>query len=227
MATSAATLLTDIDLRYRNTFTAAQKCVWMNDEQNEISNLFKLDIGAVNFPLVAAVQFYPVPAVIEDVDQIRTATIQINDDPTFPEFVQLNYVRDGNSVRADVNACWYTIIADSLFINIPGGAVTDRQVYFYLDGAAEPITTGSSNVSIPRKYLEILKLGTLKRIAAARKDVMMRNAYEAERLQIIDDMLWTAQMSEPEFTSPADVMPRTGRNRQYNRAVWITQIEQG
>lgn len=223
--TTATTLLTDIDLRYRNTFTAVQKCVWMNDEQNEIFNLFKLDIGAVNFPLVSTVQFYAIPSVIDDIDQIRTATIQINDDATFPEFVQLNYVRDGNSVRADENAYWYSIIGDSLYINIPGGAVTNRQVYFYLDGAAEDITSGTSTVSVPRKYLEILKLGTLKRIAAARKDINMRNNYENERMQIIDDMLWTATLSEPEFTSPADVMPRAGRNRQKERAVWITQTE--
>lgn len=222
--TTAATLLTDINLRYRSTYTEAQKCTWMNDEQNEIFNMFKIDIGAVNFPLVADVQFYAIPSVIDDIDQIRTATIQINDDATFPEFVQLDYVRDGNSVRADENNYWYTIIGDSLYINIPGGAVTDRQVYFYLDGYAEDITTGTSNVSVPRKYLEILKLGTLKRIAAARKDIQMRNSYEAERNQIIDDMLWTAQMSEPEFTSPADCMPSVSRYRRKQRAIWITQV---
>lgn len=222
---TATTLLTDIDLRYRNTYTAAQKCVWMNDEQNEIFNLFKIDIGAVNFPLVADVQFYDIPTEIDDIEQIRTATIQINDDATYPEFVQLDYKRDGNSVSADVNDYWYSIIGDSLYINVPGGAVTDRQVYFYLDGAAEAITSGTSNVSVPTKYLEILKLGTLKRIAAARKDIQMRNNYENERMQIIDDMLWTAQMSEPEFTSPADVMPRPGRNRHNQRAIWITQTE--
>lgn len=222
---TATTLLTDIDLRYRNTFTATQKCVWMNDEQNEIFNMFKLDIGSVNFPLIANVQFYGIPIEIEDVAQIRTATIQINDDATFPEFTQLDYVRDGNSVRADENAYWYTIIGDSLYINIPGGAVTDRQVYFYLDGAAEAITSGTSNVSVPMKYVEILKLGTLKRIAGARKDIQMYNNYNNERMQIIDDMLWTAQMSEPEFTSPADVNPHAGRNRnQYERAIWITQV---
>lgn len=222
--TTATTLLVDINLRYRNTFTEIQKCVWMNDEQNEIFNMFKLDIGTVNFPLVANVQFYGIPIAIEDVDQIRTATIQINDDATFPEFTQLDYVRDGNSVRADVNAYWYTIIGDSLYINVPGGAVADRQVYFYLDGASEAITAGTSTVSVPRKYLEILKLGTLKRIAGARKDIQMRNSYEAERMQIIDDMLWTATLSEPEWTSPADLLPRAGRNRQYERAVWITQV---
>lgn len=224
MTTTATTLLIDIDLRYRNTYTENQKCTWMNDEQNEIFNLFKLDIGTVNFPLVATVQFYAIPLVINDIDQIRTATVQINDDATFPEFIQLDYVRDGNSVRADVNAYWYTIIGDELFINIPGGAVTDRQVYFYLDGAAEAITSGTSIVSVPRKYVEILKLGTLKRIAGARKDIQMYNNYNNERMQIIDDMLWTATLSEPEFTSPADVLPRAGRNRQYERAVWITQV---
>jgi hypothetical protein len=196
----------------------------MNDEQNEIFNLFKIDIGPVNFPLIADVQFYPVPSVIDDVDQIRTATIQINDASEFPEFEQLDYIRDGNSVRVDDNAYWYTIVGESLYINIPGGAVTDRQVYFYLDGSAEEITSGSSTVSVPRKYLEILKLGTLKRIAAARKDIQMRNNYEAERMQIIDDMLWTAQISEPEFVSPADVLPRSGRYRRGSVA-YITTTE--
>lgn len=222
--TVATTLLTDIDLRYRNTYTVAQKCTWMNDEQNEIFNLFKIDIGPVNFPLISEVQFYAVPSAIEDIDQIRTATIQINDGD-FPEFLQLDYLRDGNSVTADNNAYWYTIVGDSFYINTPGGDVTDRQVYFYLDGSSEAITNGNSSVSVPRKYLEILKLGTLKRIAGARKDIQMRNNYENERMQIIDDMLWIAQMSEPEFTSPADVLPRSGHNRHNQRAIWITQTE--
>lgn len=222
--TTATTLLTDINLRYRNTYTEAQKCTWMNDEQNEIINMFKIDIGSINFPLIANTEFYAIPIDIEDIDQIRTATIQINDDATYPEFVQLDYKRDGNSVQVDPNAYWYSVIGESIYINVPGGAVTDRQVYFYLDGTSTAITAGTSTVTIPRKYLELLKLGTLKRIAAARKDITMRNAYESERLQIIDDMLFAAILNEPEWTSPADCMPRSGRNRQYERAVWITQV---
>lgn len=223
--TTATTLLTDINLRYRNTYTEAQKCTWMNDEQNEIIDLFKIDIGSINFPLITDTEFYTIPIEIENIDQIRTATIQINDDATYPEFVQLDYKRDGNNVYVDENAYWYTIVGESLYINVPGGAVTDRQVYFYLDGASEAITAGTSTVNVPRKYLEILKLGTLKRIAGARKDVQMYNNFNTEREKIIDDMLWTVQMSEPEFTSPGDAMPRAGRNRNNQRAIWITQTE--
>lgn len=211
MPTLASTLLTDIDLRYRNSFTVGQKCVWMNDEQNDIFTQFKIDIGPVNFPLITGVYFYSLPSTIEYVEQIRAATIQINDDEDNPVFIPLPYRRNGVGVLGDLDY-WYTLNGQgSVYINIPAIDVDDRQVYFYLDGAADPIVDGNSPVSVPTKYLEILKLGTLTRIAAARKDIVMRNNFDLERQEKIADMVWTTYTNQPEFVRPVNTLPVRGR----------------
>lgn len=201
--TIAGDLLTDIDLRYRNTFTPVQKAIWMNDEQNDIFNTFKIDIGPVNFPLQTGVQFYPLPVTVQYIEQIRTVTIQVGADQTYPEFVELPYRRDDDGVLAPTDL-WYTIVGqDSMFINIPPtDTVEDYQVYMYLDGAAFQITDTTSPVSVPQKYLEILKLGVLKRIAAARKDTVWAANYDGMREQIIADLSWTAILNEPNWVTP-------------------------
>lgn len=207
-------LLDDINLRYRNTFTDAQKLVWMNDEQNDIFNTFKIDIGPVNFALQKGVQFYPLPVIVEYIEQIRTVTIQVGANQTYPEFMELPYRRDDDGVLADCDL-WYTLVGqDTIFINIPPTAtVDDYQVYMYIDGAAFQITSVTSPVSVPQKYQEILKLGTLKRIAAARKDVLMYNNYDIQRNEIIMDMTWTSVINEPSWISPvsaAFTVPKWG-----------------
>ena len=201
--TIVSDLLPDIDLRYRNTFTPSQKAIWMNDEQNDIFNTFKIDIGPVNFPLQTGVQFYQLPVTVEYIEQIRTVTMQVSSNQTYPEFAELPYRRDDDGVLADCGY-WYTLVGqDTVFINIPPTAtVDDYQVYMYIDGAAYQITDETSAVSVPRKYQEILKLGTLKRIAAARKDVQMYNNYDVQRNEIIQDMLWNTIVNEPNWITP-------------------------
>ncbi|MOA40355.1 hypothetical protein D3C78_1622210 [compost metagenome] len=103
-----------------------------------------------------------------------------------------------------------------MYLHVPGGVPSDRIVYIYTD--SDPTEVTSSNVGyapdLPTKYQEILKLGVLKRIAGARKDIQMRNNYDMEYQQKIDDILWQKKLKEPEWTVPTDVMPRAG-NRGY------------
>lgn len=211
--TISGDLFPDIDLRYRNTFTTQQKITWMNDEQNDIFNTFKIDIGPVNFPLQNGVQFYPLPVTVQYIEQIRTVTIQVGANQTYPEFAELPYKRDDDGVLADCD-WWYTIVGqDTMFINIPPtDTVDDYQVYMYLDGAAFQITDATSPISVPQKYQEILKLGTLMRIAAARKDVLMQNNFSVSRDQIIADMTWTATVNEPIWITPVSTAYTVPKN---------------
>jgi hypothetical protein len=41
----ATTHLTDVDLRYRNSFTTAQKLVWMTEEQSELFEVLEIEIS--------------------------------------------------------------------------------------------------------------------------------------------------------------------------------------
>jgi hypothetical protein len=211
--TTAGDLLSDIDLRYRNTFTAAQKSVWMNDEQNDIFNTFKIDIGPVNFPLQTGVQFYPLPVTVQYIEQIRTVTIQVTSSQPYPDFIELPYRRDDDGV-IDSGDYWYTIVGqNTMFINIPPTDTVDSyQVYIYLDGASVQITDSTSPVSVPQKYLEILKYGVLRRIAEARKDSTMQANFDASRNEIIQDMLWSSVVNEPDWITPVSTLPTIPKN---------------
>jgi hypothetical protein len=219
-------LLTDIDLRYRNTFTTAQKIVWMNEEQTDLFEIFEIDSPPYNFTLVADTYFYPIPAGV-DIDKIKTIAIQI-DDAAEPNFDELPFKRNDDRQFVSESEYWYTIVEDNFYINVPGDIVTGRNVYVYFDSAPTEISSSSVDVepSTPKRYQEILKLGTLERICAARKDIAMKNNFANEKEAKIADVEWRMKMSEPEWITPADYLPNAGRNRRQNqRAIWITQTE--
>ena len=219
MATTQA-ILNDVDLRYRNTFTTAQKLVWMTEEQNELFEILEIDSAPVNFPLQTDVQFYPIPAGV-DIDRIKTISIQVNDAADTPEFRQLPFKPNDDNTYA--GGFYYTIVGESFFI--PYGAVDDRQIYIYMDTPPADITDLSSEPGVPVRYQEILKLGVLKRIAMARKDTQMYNNYTADYEQKIADLEWKMKMNEPEFRAPVDMMPRRSRYRKGDTAQFVTVID--
>lgn len=205
-------LLDDINLRYRNTFTPAQKIVWMNDVQNDLFEVLEIESVPYGFDTVKSQFIYPIDPEI-DIDRIKVMTIQV-DDATTPSFEELPYKRNDNNQYANEWDYWYSLVENNFYINIPGGAVNNRAVYIYLDSAATEISVDSLNIepATPKRYQELLKLGTLKRIAAARKDTLMRNNYDAEYQEKLDDVQWKMKMAEPEWITPIDVLPKSSRN---------------
>lgn len=211
--TTVGTVQADIDLRYRNTFTPAQKYVWMNDEIQDLYEIFELSMDPYNFPTIADVPFYPIPTGL-DIDRIKVMTIQTNT-LTNPTFAEVPFRRNAPMINEEYSY-WYTIVGDSFFIDVPGGTVDDMTVYIYTDQPPEEITTAEQQLQYPRKYNEIFKLGVLKRIAQARKDIQMYNNYDLEREQLVQELLWKMKMDEPEWVTPADVMPKTESNSPYS-----------
>lgn len=207
---SVQAILNDVDLRYRNTYTVAQKLVWMNEEKNELYEILELDSFPINFPLQTGVQFYPIPVCV-DIDRIKTVSIQVNDAVDFPEFRQLRFIMNDDNSYTSVADLYYTIVGDSFFI--PNGTIDDRQIYIYMDIPPSDITDLNAEPGVPVRYQELLKLGTLKRIAAARKDIQMQNSYDASYEQKIADLEWSMKAGEPEFRKPVDMMPRARRFR--------------
>lgn len=219
-------LLDDINLRYRNTFTNAQKIIWMNEEQTDLFEIFEIDSPPYNFTLVANTYFYPIPSGTE-IDKIKTITIQIDDDATEPNFDELPFKRNDDRQFVYEDEYWYTIVEDNFFINVPGDIVEGRNVYVYFDSSPTEISASSLNVepSTPKRYQEILKLGTLERICAARKDTAAKTNYANEKEAKIADVEWRMKMSEPEWIAPVDTLPRSSRYRREQRAIWITQTK--
>lgn len=214
-------LLDDIKLRYRHTFSTAQVMVWMNDEQRELFETLETDSVPFSFPLVGGSYLYPIPDGVEK-DRIKVMTIQINDN----DFVEVPFIENDNNKPGMIGNYWFTIIEDNFYIQTPGEPVDGRLVYIFLDAQPEDMSSDNLNVepSVPVRYQELLKLGTLKRIASARKDIAMRNNFDAEYQQRILDLEWKMLVQQPEFHSPVDMLPRRSRytSNRYVQYVSVT-----
>lgn len=216
---SCQSILADIDLRYRNTFTTTQKLVWLNEEQRELFDILEIDSPPYAFQTVQDENMYPFPAQF-DVTKIKVVTMQINDNPTF---IEIPFKRNDDNQFGGYGAVWYTIIADAFFLNyqqqVPGG----RTIYIYCDVVPDDVTDANvtSEPSLPVKYQELLKLGVLKRITAARLDteyeVNFTNTYE----QKLADVIWERKQKEPEFSAAIDMLPPPNRYRGYARRGWF------
>lgn len=222
---SAQAILDDIDLRYRNTFTTANKLVWFNEEQRELFDVLELDSAPYTFTTTADENFYPLSSGF-DVTKIKVVTYQMEDTDD-PNYIEIPFKRNDDNQYSG-SSIWYTIIADAFYLHVDDSVPADRNVYIYCDSDPDEVTTAnvSSAPNLPTKYQELLKLGILKRIAGARKDISMRNNYDMEYQQKIDDVLWQRRLKEPEFISPVDMMPRISRwGNDRDRAIILTQTE--
>lgn len=209
MATSLA-IISDIDLRYRNTFTPAQKLVWFNEEQRELFDVLEIDSPPYTFATVLNENFYPFPDQF-DITKIKTVTYQ-TDDTADPEYIEVPFLRNDDNQSAAYTNPWYTVTSDAMYFYDGETVPADRNVYVYCDSDPTEVTTAnvSSSPDLPTRYQEILKLGVLKRIAMARKDVLMHNNYDASYQEKIMDAMWLKRLKEPEWVNPIDVNPRAG-----------------
>jgi hypothetical protein len=203
-------ILTDIDLRYRNSFTQAQKLVWFNEEQRELFDMLEIDSAPYSFSTVLNQNSYPFPDQF-DVTKIKTVSYQIDD----TNFQEIDFKRNDDNQDAGYGLIWYTIVSNLFFLYVPDSVPAGRTVYIYCDSDPTDVTT--TNVGnapdLPTKYQEILKYGVLKRIAEARKDTLMRNNFDANYQEKIADLIWERKLKEPEFSSAVDVLPGNDRYR--------------
>lgn len=206
--TTTTAALDDIKLRYRHAYTPAQVLVWMNEEQRELYEMLEIDSAPFVFTTIAGNPYYPLDSEL-DVAKIKTVTIQTNDDGINQEFKPVPFKRNDDNQYVNDTETFYTIISDVMFLYVPGSVIGNRIVYIYSDEGAVDIVEGGT-IALPIKYMEILKLGTLERIAAARKDIEMKVNYASDKQEKIENLLWLTKLQEPEWTSPIDVMPKVG-----------------
>lgn len=212
------TLLDDINLRYRNTFSTDQKLVWMNEEQRELFEIIELDSVPFSFSTVKGQYLYPIPLGVEK-DRIKVMTIQNNtvkpNTKVTPDYVEMPFRENDNNQFVSEFRLWYTIVENNFYINYPGGPQDNRTVYIYLDQQPEAMSSANLNVepAVPVRHQELLKLGTLKRIAAARKDVDMYNNYNADYIDKITRLKKKMALQQPEYHKTIDMMPSRRRSR--------------
>lgn len=207
-------LLDDVNLRYRNTFTTDQKLVWINDYEKDLFEIFEIDAPPYNFTTLADEEYYAIPNEI-DINKIKVVNIETSEGV----YEELPFKRNDDKQYVSESEYWYTIISDLFYINVPGGAVVDRNVYIYHDVKPTEWVTGNLSLEpdTPKKYQEVLKLHLLEMIAGARKDIDMKSNYALEKEKKIDDFLWNMKQSEPEFIPATDVMPKISNGRTYVR----------
>lgn len=208
MASSQA-ILDDVDLRYRNSFTVSQKLVWFNEEQVELFDQLEIDSPPYTFATVEDENFYPFPDGF-DITKIKVVTYQIDDSDT-PNYVEIPFMRNDDNQTSTYGNPWYTVTSDAMYLYVPTSVPADRNVYVYCDADPTEVSEGNigSRPDLPSRYQEILKLGILKRIAAARKDAQMQANYNDDYEQKISDIMWGKRMKEPEWNSPVDMIPRS------------------
>lgn len=218
---SSQQLLDDINLIYRNTFQTAQILVWFNEEQRELFDILELDSPPYTFVTVSGENFYPFPDQF-DVTKIRSVTYQV-DSTVDPQYVEIPFAANDPYTQSPYAYPWYTIVSGAMYLYFPTDTdnVGGRNVYIYCEADPTEVTTANLSVSpdLPTKYQGILKLGVLKRIAMARKDVVFHNNYSADYEQKITDVLWEKKLARPTWTQPQDVMPTTQSNQPYGMVV--------
>lgn len=202
---SANDVMTDVNLRYRNTFSLAQKLVWMNEEKRELFDVLDIESSPYAFKTIKGIELYPLPDQF-DATKIRTVTYQENDGNSYREVPALS--NDDNQF-AETYDTWYSIIAGNMLLQVPGGPDDNRNVYVYVTSESTDVTeaTAAQPLDLPTKYQEILKLGVLERVASARKDVVMKNNYAMDKEQKILDLMWSRKAQEPEWSTAQDAMP--------------------
>lgn len=201
-------LMADIDLRYRNPFSLDQKLVWYNEEMVEIYNIMDEDSLPYTFQTMEGENFYNFPPDY-DITTIKVVNMEVNDQV----FVEVPAIRNDDDQYVSESQYWYSIVNNMMYLNTPDVKVPDNKIVLvYCDNAPTAVTSADADnqVQLKYKYQEILKLGILKRICQARKDVPMANNYDMERQQRIDDNLWLTKMQESEWYPAADAGYRVG-----------------
>lgn len=211
-------LLDDVNLRYRNTFSTANKLIWINDYEKDLFEIFEIDAPPYNFTTVADEEYYAIPSEI-DINKIKVINIETSEGV----YQELPFKRNDDKQYVSESEYWYTIISDLFYINVPGGAVDGRNVYIYHDVKPTEWVTGNLSLepSTPKKYQEVLKLHLLEMIAGARKDLDMKSNYALEKEKKIDDFLWQMKQSEPNFIAVTDVNSKVRYGRTNNYETWF------
>ncbi len=210
-------LLLDVNLRYRNTFTDAQKVTWMNYIQRQIFQTVRHEAAPFDFTLVSGQAYYPLPSDC-DVKGIELVTLQVDSDTgTSADYEQLDYRRKEELSNKEDK--FYSIANGNIYINpLPNTTTAGRKVYIYY--TKRPAALSDANLSavpdLEEDFHELLAYGVLEKIAEARKDVAMKNNFATSFAELFANYDEQYSMTDPEFVQPIDVLPRASRSSAQN-----------
>lgn len=206
-------LLNDIDVRYKNGYTDAEKIFWMNQVQKQIYQRVPHESPPYAFVTVADQAFYALPTDC-DLRGIKQVTLQIDNDTTAgdKDFIKLPYKRKDEP--ADTYERFYSLVERNLFLNpMPDTNTADRDVYLYYDKKPTDLTTTTQTPDLDENFHELLIYGTLERVTGARKDSTMKSNYANDFNILFAQYEQMYQPNFPEYVTTRDVLPKRGRKR--------------
>jgi len=205
-------ILDDIDSRYRNTFTDAQKVDWMNTVQKQIFQFVPHEATPYTFTTVADTSFYALPS---DCEPQNINHITIERKAGAEDFKELEY-KDQSAVVNDTQE-FYTILNNMIYINPKPTSTTEgKDVYLYYDKKPTALSTTSLGATpdLEENFHELLVFGVLERVCAARKDSAMKSNYANDFEFLFNRYQDIYKNTYPEYLVTKDVLPkRTSRYR--------------
>lgn len=171
-------LLDDINLRYKNTFSTAQKVVWMNEVQKELFQKARVEAVPFYFTTVSGQSWYALPNDC-DPDDIQRLTIETGVGTGY--YNPLPFKRMDEEISESEE--FYTIQTTNTFLNpVPTTTTAGRRVHIYY--FKKPIelseTALSASPELQEAYQPLLKLGVLIIMAQANEDAVMANNFTTE-----------------------------------------------
>lgn len=196
-------LLSDVDTRYRNTFTPAQKVTWMNLVQRQIYQAVRHDAAPTKLWTIANQALYTLPSevVVKNIEQV---VLQDQNSNYIP--LQFRKITDESTYQ------YYSTLNNQLFI-YPTPTQSTLEIIIYHSKIPTDLDSNKlySKPDLDEDWHELLILGTLSRVAGARKDAVMKNNYDSDYQLLLDDYMFMNKVSDPDFTTPVDELPRIRR----------------
>ena len=210
-------LLADIDLLYPNTYTAAQKILWMDKAQKEIFQEAMHEGTPYTFNLALADQWYAPPADC-DVDNIIKVTIETSLDSG--EYDNLAYVPFINADLTSSESEWYTTFEDQIFINpSPAAADVGRNVYLYYYKRPETLASGAEQTpDLHGDFHDLLVFAVIIKMAKVRGDISLAMNYIADYNLLLKKYLTKKKDKMPTYPVTQDVMKKRHKNTKQRRA---------
>lgn len=206
---TAQQLLDDINDRYRNTFTDAQKIRWMNEVQRQIFQYVPHESPPYTFTTVADTSYYALPSDCEP-QLIKYITIERK--AGTDDFEKLEYRQPEESVGE--NEEFYTIVNNLIYINPKPTSTTEgKDVFlFYNKKPAELNTTAlNTKPDLEENFHELLVYGVLERVCASRKDSIMKSNYASDFEVLFNRYQEIYKNTKAEFVRTIDRLPKRAR----------------
>lgn len=214
-------LLDDINLRYKNSLTTAQKIYWMNRVQKEIFQEAPHEAPPYYFTTVDRQSFYPLPSDC-DPDDIIKVTIETK--PGSNEYDPLTYKEFSSDEIVSAQDKFYTTYDRNIYINPqPTTETAGRKVYIYYN--KKPAELSETNLSaspdLQEAYQDLLVYGTIISIAEANEDVAMVNNYVGKYNALLRKLQLEKLHKMPKYPSTKNVLPRRiSMSQKYKNSVW-------